>query len=285
MTIAAATENTGAETATDVTINDNQEDENMQMPAIKKRKGSLDQGALRAASATLTRLSGLQVDVKKLDENDRIRAVELYRKLTNTNDGKGDVNVLRLSRRETADLAALVAVAAGKESGFFDDQRKEESLRQKARDAALQALTPAPRPRMDEQGSLWFPQRLLTLLEFQAQTPFQAVVPIGDWGVLYVLCAIFANPSSAPVLLGGRARIVEAAGEPTIVADTGFPLFASGLDPDGRVRWEESIDNLSRNSFFEVERSGRQITIRKGRLARSIVDRAKMPAIKVPVPS
>jgi len=221
----------------------------MNMLTKRRKTYETTREALLATGRPFERVYAIRLDPDRLDDDERERFAELARKATTDERG---VNLSPLGKRDRAALERLLGKAAGEE-GLIERRREEAAATAKIRELAERAVRPPARPRFEERGAVILPRAVFEQLR-------GGYLWIEHVGLLAFIVAQLENG----VCLAPQGRYEDDA----LVIDHGWGL-AGSADGDGSFgRWKQIIEHLERNAWLDVERSGRQWRIRRGRRLR-----------------
>src|SRR5436309_6490106 len=158
----------------------------------KRRRWPVEPDVLANARASVARATGVRIDTKLLDEDERHRLVGLVRKIeASAEPGAIACDPDALGARERKTYERLVAKAGGLPSNHFAKAREDAKLQARVEELAREAMRPAPRPRYEEPGSVTFPKETYDLLR-------RGAIWLEDIAVLYLLTACFELAEAPP---------------------------------------------------------------------------------------
>jgi hypothetical protein len=214
-------------------------------PRDRSRDFRIPDEQTRAARATITRRTGFRVDVRRLDARQQGDLVSLASKQEH-----GDP----LDHDEQRRWETLVEIAADKR-GFFAAARGIAAQAAKLREGEIKARRPKPRPLWEEQGAVTLPAVVFDHLA-------NGVLWVDDLAALVYALAQLERGE----LLSRQARFD---GE-TLVLRRDYGLFAADHDPEGRIGWKETLNNLDRVGWLDVTYQAGEVRIRRGPLAAKV---------------
>jgi hypothetical protein len=221
----------------------------MNLLTKKRKTWETSTESLRNAARPFERVFGVRCDPERLDDDEREQFAELARKATSEERG---VNLSPLGRRERAALERLLEKAAG-EADLFERRREEAAATARIRELAERAVRPSARPRFEERGAVILPRAVFEQLR-------GGYLWVEHVGLLAFVVAQMENG----VCLAPQGRYEDG----SLVIDHGWGLTGS-CDGEGTFsRWKQIIEHLERNAWLDVERSGRQWRITRGRRLR-----------------
>jgi len=169
-------------------------------------------------------------------------------------EGDGDRRPLaQLPDGDRRRFERLVEKAAG-DPGRFDRERDRLRLREDMDKLAVRARRPARRARLEEAGSVTFPAEWLGFL----RGPSPVLLPRHAALLLLIEGTWESGESFSP-----RVRVEGAAEGMSLRVDRNMGLLA-GDGAEGFEDWPALLDHLAANGFLEIERRGRDWTVRRG---------------------
>ncbi len=152
-------------------------------------RGGIERGRELLTPATIERFqrisqgTGLKLDAKRLDSDERNMVVRLWPRLR---EGEG-------SAEDRTAVEALVEKAAGQEPGFFDARRKEIQMKKQVAEAKEELhLARLPRrARLEEPGTVTLPRVVFSWLQ-QGKGQWT----VADVGTLSVILSMFEEKRS-----------------------------------------------------------------------------------------
>jgi hypothetical protein len=221
----------------------------------KKRTRAVNADELHAARAQVARATGINIDVHRLDADEKAELVELTKGI---GFPPGEPREPGATRHDPSQLApkdlrrweALIERASDK-PGWFRQQREERETLSTLRQLAIRAKTPQARARWEERGSVILPKEV-----------FDHVASGALWiehvGLLSYLLGVLENPGLA------REPHVRVEND-ALVFDWTWGLLGSHDSDDGTFSgWRRMLEHLEHNSWLQVERDGRTWRIRRG---------------------
>jgi hypothetical protein len=214
----------------------------------------------KAAGERLGRIYGLRLDLVRLDDDEKLKLLDLVRKATPEDQiGYGGVNLRQLDRGGRRVLEALVEKAAGLDEGSLDRQRKDAQALHKVAALAKEALRPQPPTREQENG---------LILEFAEQFEKGYAWPVHAGLVLFVAGQIIRAKPLAP-----NSRIEGQGLDAALVIDLNVGL-GTKYDPEQRLSWQRDLGHVCANEWLAQERHGHELHLRLGKRLLRLLDRA-----------
>lgn len=216
-------------------------------------------------------LAGVKLDTGRLSEEEGKELVKLAKAKTEVS--RGTPRAQPLSLKETRHYERLLGKLVGNEK-LFAEKREEAQTRAKLADAKeeLRLAALPQRPMWAEPGSVSVPRFVFEWLQSARQG--RGEFSIADLGMLVALLGMFWNERS--LFIGGEFTSED--GRPVLVIredQLRFPPRLAG-DPmtgeaSGFVRERHGLKTLTRNKWFEIERSEGNLRIRLGERAKKLL--------------
>jgi hypothetical protein len=228
--------------------------------------------ALAVARAALGRLTnlGARLDLDRLEVGEQHELVELIKKARPDDEGEPNIGVRRLhdldllSKKDRRKLEALVERAAGVGAGLFEAERQALEDQAEMEALAVEARRPSARPRYEERGAVVLPK------EWALDYVRDGYLHISHVALLVVLVAALENGET----LAPRGHFEDAGATLVLVRSGPLPVAA---DEDQRLLagWRKQLDHLAYCGFFEVEKRGNEIRVRRGQRLLELNERRK----------
>lgn len=221
---------------------------------VRRTRTRLTPETLRAAQDLVARVTGLRLDLRRLDAAEQGRFVELVDAARPP--GRGGLNIGLLNGRQTRDLDGLLEAAAALEPGTRKRQREQTAAAAKVEQLARRARR-LPVSQEEEQG---------LLRAIWAQASKDRALHIGHIGTLTFLLAAFATGET----LAAQSRFdLDADGERVLIFHAHYGLYghAGGEGVDAM----KTLKHLEANAWLSLTRRGTSVEVRLGSRAKRVL--------------
>jgi hypothetical protein len=234
------------------------------MARIRKRGEAqpLDTEERSALLASLAKITGLRLDLGRLDGGQQRRLRELARKALGEEPQEPGRHRLvdpdLLGKRDRKTFETLLEAAASA-PGAFEREREALETDAEIRALAVDARRPPARPKLEERGAVVLTRQ--TAFEFVRD----GVLHVDHLLLLVLLQAQFENGET----LGQPGARFE--GE-ALVLDSRNTIVPAHFDPNRCLsgRWPKLLEHLVANHFVEIEDRARELRVRPGSRLRKV---------------